>query len=188
MRTGQIIYLSLSLLFCCNNTAHRDQPAEQERNVVVANEFVDVFYSFNRDSLDAILSNAAGSRAGILFYQKWAECGHYKIVRRGTLIEKNDSLVIVPVTVKDDLMGALQIDLNVTDTFRLAIRDGQIRSVHTSSNDPDTYYEAKEWVKKNRPDLVEKACEGIWAEGSTPCECVKGMVKGLREFRASRKY
>jgi hypothetical protein len=147
---------------------------------------VDAFYSFNRDSLESKLSLAKESQPSILYYQKWAECGNYKIVARGDYIEKTDSLVLVPVTVKDDLMGALNIDFNVTDTFHLSIRNGKIHSVQTSSNDPDEYYKAKEWVKLNRPDLVEKACEGIWEGGPTPCECVQGMVKGFAEFIATQ--
>ncbi len=59
-------------------------------------------------------------------------------------------------------MNALQINFNVTDTFHITIRDGQIRSVETSSNDPHTYYAAKEGVIKNRPEYVKKAWEGIW--------------------------
>ncbi|MBA4057976.1 MAG: hypothetical protein C0490_24885, partial [Marivirga sp.] len=100
---------------------------------------------------------------------------------------KNDSIVIFPVTVKDDLMGALSIDFNVTDTFHILIQKGKILSVKTSSNDIDVYYEAKEWVIKNRPELVEKACEGIWEGGPTPCECVLGMVKGFAEFTENKK-
>jgi hypothetical protein len=84
-------------------------------------------------------------------------------------------------------MAALKIDFNVTDTFFISIRKGQIRSVQTSSNDPDQYYEAKEWVKKNRSDLIEKPCKGIWEGGPTPCECIQGMLKGFAEFVAKGK-
>ena len=148
----------------------------------IANAFVDAFYSFDRDSLQAVLSSAELSQPEILYYQKGAECGHYEVLQRDQYFEKNDSTVIFPVTVKDDLMGALQIDFNVTDTFRITIQDDKIRSVQTSFNDPDEYYAAKEWVKANRPQYVEKPCEGIWADGPTPCECVQGMVKGFHDF------
>jgi hypothetical protein len=134
-----------------------------------------------------MLSMAGESQPNILYYQKWAECAHYQIIERDKYIEKNDSLILFPVTVKDDLMGALNIDFNVTDTFHVSIINGQIRSVQTSSNDLDEYYEAKEWVKKNRAELVEKACEGIWEGGPTPCECVQGMVKGFAGFTAAKK-
>ncbi len=130
--------------------------------------------------------HAKSSQPNIVYYQGWAECGNYKVLKRDNMIEKNDSLVIYPVTVKDDLMAALQIDFNVTDTFKITITKGQVRSVETSSNDLDEYYKAKEWVKLNRPDLIEKACEGIWEGGPTPCECIRGMIKGFAEFVASK--
>jgi hypothetical protein len=155
-----------------------------ETNAALANEFINAFYSFDRDSLEYILIYAKGSRASILYYQKWAECGNYEVLKRSDCIVKNDSLVICPVTVKDDLMAGLNIDLNVTDSFHITIVNKHIRSVETSSNDPDEYYTAKEWVKVNRPELIEKPCQGIWEGGSTPCECVQGMVKGFREFVA----
>lgn len=156
--------------------------ALQSNNVELATKFIDTFYSFNRDSLKLILSSAQESQPNILYYQKWAECGNYKIVKRDEWFEKNDSVVIFPVTVKDDLMTALKIDFNVTDTFRITIRNDEIISIQTTSNDLDEYYQAKEWVNKNHPELVSKACEGIWEGGPTPCECVKGMVAGFAQF------
>jgi hypothetical protein len=182
MKIRQAVFLSFVLFISCKNTTQPEAPANQLSNVVVANKFVDAFYSFNRDSLASVLSLAKESQPEILYYQKWAECGHYEVLKRDTYREMNDSLILFPVTVKDDLMDALNIDFNVTDTFRITIKDGHVRSVQTSSNDPDTYFEAKEWVKKNRPDLIEKACEGIWADGPTPCECIQGMLKGFEEF------
>jgi hypothetical protein len=62
------------------------------------------------------LSYAEESQPSILYYQKWAECGNYKSIKSLLTVMKNDSLVICPV-IRDDLMGALQLDLNVTDTF-----------------------------------------------------------------------
>jgi hypothetical protein len=180
------LYICLLLSGSCKNEATNNAAIVPNSNNVIANEFIDAFYSFNRDSLESMLALAKESQPNILYYQKWAECGDYKIVKRDSYFEKNDSLVIFPVIVKDDLMSALNIDFNVTDTFRISIRNGQIRAVHTSSNDPDIYYEAKEWVKQNRPGLVEKACEGIWNGGPTPCECVRGMVKGFAEFAATK--
>jgi len=187
MKIQHAIYMALLLLASCKNASHKEAPINHSSNAVVANEFVDAFYSFNRDSLASILSLAKTSQPNILYYQRWAECGHYKIVERGGYIEKNDSLMVLPVTVHDDLMSVLQINFNVTDTFHITIRDGKIRSVENSSNDPDTYYEAKAWVKKNRPEYVEKACEGIWNGGPTPCECIQGMVKGFTDFIAVQK-
>ena len=73
---------------------------------MVANQFIDAFYSFNKDSLSSILSEANESRPGILFYQKWAECGNYAVLNRADVIVKNDTLVVCPVTVRDDLIQA----------------------------------------------------------------------------------
>ncbi|MBP9927002.1 MAG: hypothetical protein KBF45_13555 [Cyclobacteriaceae bacterium] len=184
MKKEFLIGIALLLVTSCKNIARHDAV---ENNVAIANNFVNAFYSFNRDSLQTILTFASESQPSILYYQKWAECGNYKIVNRDKYMEKNDSLVLFPVTVKDDLMQALQIDFNVTDTFHILIRDGKIRSVQTSSNDLAIYYQAKEWVKQNKPELVEKACEGIWEGGPTPCECIQGMIKGFAAFIENKK-
>ena len=95
----------------------------KKNNIDIANQFIDAFYSFNEDSLKSALSYAEVSHPSILYYQKWAECANYKVVNRSICKEVNDSLVICPVTVKDDLMSALQIDLNVTDTFHIIIKE-----------------------------------------------------------------
>lgn len=158
-----------------------------DNNPAIANKFVDVFYSFDKDALAALITSAKTSQPEILYYQQWAKCANYTVLDRTKYFEKNDSTVIMPVTVKDDLMGALQIDFNVTDTFKIVIRNKQIVGVTTSSNDLDDYYKAKEWVATHKPGYIDKACEGIWAGGPTPCECVLGMIKGFEEFSISRK-
>lgn len=180
IKVKHLVYVCLLLLGSCENRGQKNIP---ESNLQIANAFVDAFYSFDRDSLQAMLSAAEAAQPEILYYQQWARCGNYAVKQRDQYFEKNDSTVVFPVTVKDDLMGALQIDFNVTDTFHITLRDGKIEAVQTSSNDPAEYYEAKAWVKEHRPDLIEKACEGIWEGGPTPCECVQGMVKGFYAFK-----
>ena len=186
MRTGLTISI-LFLLFSCNNNSNGNIQLSLQTNIDIGNKFIDAFYSFSKDSLQTILNDAKESQPEILYYQKWAECANYKIVNRVQYVEKNDSTIIFPITVKDDLMSALKIDFNVTDSFQISIINGKIRSVKTSSNDIDTYFQAKKWVNKNRPKLVEKACEGIWEGGPTPCECVLGMIKGFTEFTNEKK-
>ena len=181
----KIFYLYILIFIGCKNRTSPEMNINQNDNVEVANKFIDAFYSFNEDSLKLSLSNAEKSHPSILYYQKWAECGNYEVLNRADCVEKNDSLVICPVTVKDDLMSALQLDLNVTDTFHIIIKDRKILSVETSSNDPDVYYEAKDWIKQNRPELIEKPCEDAWEGGPTPCECIKGTIQGLAEFKAN---
>jgi len=176
----KIIYIiGISFLFASC------QSASEPQLISVGNKFVDAFYSFKRDSLEKILSSATGSQPEILYYQNWAECAQYKVLDRTHPFEINDSTVLFPVTVKDDLVAALGSTFNVTDTFHITIRQGKIISVTTSSNDLKAYYDAKAWVKKNRPEYIEKACEGIWQGGPTPCECVLGMIKGFKEFTAN---
>ena len=181
-----IIAILLSIVGC-KYSAKSDNSTDTANNAEIANVFIDAFYSFNRDTLASILSYAVESQPGILYYQKWAECGNYEILLRNTFIEKNDSLILCPITVKDDLIGSLNIEFNVTDTFHLTIVNGHIHSVQTSSNDPDIYYEAQEWVRLNRPELISEPCEGIWEDGPTPCECVKAMVEGYKLFMNSQE-
>jgi hypothetical protein len=104
-------------------------------------------------------------------------------LNRADCEEKNDSLVICSVTVKDDLMSALQLDLNVTDTFNIIIKDKKIRSVQTSSNDPDVYYEAKDWIKQNRPELIEKPCEDAWKEDQHLVNVLRQLYKDSLNLR-----
>jgi hypothetical protein len=186
MKTAAGTLIIVLILSSCQNAAKPDVSGSKDVDHSVASQFIDAFYSFDKDSLDAILAQAPDSKPGILYYQQWAKCGHYEVLKRSDLIRKNDSTLVCPVTVKDDLMAALKIDFNVTDSFYVTIVKGQIHSVQTSSNDPAEYYQAKEWVKQNRPELIEKPCEGIWEGGSTPCECVEGMVKGMQEFSSSK--
>ncbi len=181
------MYVFLALLFSCKNESKSAVDMNQRSNVDIADEFIDAFYSFDGDTLKSILTNARESQASIIYYQKWTECGNYKVIDRNDYIIKNDSLIFYPITVKDDLIGALELDFNVTDTFHITVVKGKIKSVQTSSNDPDLYYEATEWVKHNRPELITKPCEGMWAGGTTACECVKAMVAGFREFKLSNQ-
>lgn len=180
-------WFCLILILGSCGTSSFNQSDSRSTNEMLANQFVDAFYSFSNDSLESILTTAKDSQPNLLYYQKWAECGHYQIVKRGEVIHKSDTVVLVPVTVKDDLMSALQIDFNVTDTFHIVVVDRQIRSVDTSSNDPDMYYEAKDWVKNNRPELIDTECEGIWNGGPTPCECIQGYLAGFVEFAQTNR-
>lgn len=173
----------LLLIVSCKNVSNKEDDINQTFNFDIATEFIDAFYSFNRDSLQSTLTYVDDSQHSILYYQKWAECGNYKVIKRNDFIKKNDSLVLCPITVRDDLIGALEVDFNVTDTFHLTIINGQIRTIETTSNDPDLFYEAKDWIKHNRPELIEKACEGA----SKACECVKATVEGFVEFKQTNR-
>ena len=187
MKKKLITYCCFFILaFVCSQA--KSQQISNASNTELSNRFIDAFYSFDTTTLALILSSAKTSQPDLLYYQKWAECAHYKIIDRSHYFEKNDSTVVFPVTVKDDLMGALAIDFNVTDTFHIMIRKGKIISVKNSSNDLNEYHTAKKWVNKNRPDLVKKACIGIWEGGPTPCDCVLGMIKGFVAYKKQLRH
>jgi hypothetical protein len=176
--------ISLSLIACGKSANSGDQ---QHANglVVTAESFVDAFYSFDSDTLQAALSTAEDSIPSILFYQGWAEGGNYEVMERTPCNAENERAINCAITVRDDLIGALGIDVNVTDTFHITFSDAQIVSVTNSSNDPQAYYDAQEWVEDNRPELIEEPCKGFFDGGLTPGDCVRAMVRGYSEFMAS---
>lgn len=154
------------------------------KNFVIANRFLQVFFSFNRDSLHALLSYAKSSQEEIFYHQKWSECAHYKFISMShKYYEINDSTMVLPITLKNDLTDAFGEHDQVIDTFKLTIQNGVIISAKISSREPPRFDWAKEWVKKHRSGLVEKVCDASWANGSTPCECVLGLIQGFTEFK-----
>jgi hypothetical protein len=176
--------IALSLI-ACGEIADSEDRRSADQFITAAESFVDAFYSFNPEELRAALSTAEDSIPSILFYQGWAEGGNYKVMKRMPCKVDNEGIVNCAITVRDDLIGALGIDFNVTDTFHLTFREGQIVSVSNSSNDPHAYYDANEWVEENRPELVAEPCKGFFDGGLTPGDCVRAMVQGYSEFAAN---
>ncbi len=172
---------------CCQNSSKLVSNVNLDKQITIANNFIDAFYSFNSNELLPKLKYAENSKLEILYYQGWAEGGNYEIIKRYPCEVKNDTLVICSVTVKDDLIQALELNLNVTDTFHIVIKNEKITSITTSSNDPPIFYEAEEWIRKNHPELINEPCKGIWKEGTTPNECVRSMVKGYSKYIAEKK-
>lgn len=166
------------------SVACTQKATEQETPAAIADQFVEAFYSFDRARLESVAAEAGESLAMITYYQGWAQGGNYKVITRHPYVEKNDSVLICPVTVEDDLIKALQLDIHVTDSFHLTIVDGAIRFIKTSSNDPDLFRQAMDWVNENKTDEIAVPCEGIGGEGKTPGDCCKAFVKGFAEFRA----
>ena len=92
------------------------------------------------------------------------------------------------ITVQDDLMLALGIDFNVTDTFALSFAEGEIASVETSSNDLQVFWDAREWVNEAHPELIRIPCRGMFDGGPTPGACSRAMVEGYAKFAASTDF
>ena len=176
--------VALSLITCGESSNTRDH-ARSDEEIAMAEAFVDAFYSFDQDALRAALSTAEGSMPSIFFYQGWAEGGHYEVIERMPCNADSQGIVNCPITVKDDLIGALGIDTNVTDTFHITFSAGRIVSITNSSNDPQTYYDAEEWTRNNRPELIEEPCKDFFDGGLTPGDCVRAMVQGYSEFMES---
>jgi L-cystine uptake protein TcyP (sodium:dicarboxylate symporter family) len=59
------ICIFMLLLISCKNAPHNDA-----ENIEIGKKFIDAFYSFSKDSLEAILSSAKKSQPEILYYQK----------------------------------------------------------------------------------------------------------------------
>jgi len=66
--------------------------------------------------------------------------------------------------------------------LHVTVVDGHIASVTNSSNDPQAYWDAEEWVRENRQELIELPCEGFFDGGPTPGDCVRAMVSGYAEY------
>ena len=188
MHSAAGLIVSLAALAGCSGLLDTREPTGSDGNLVAAEAFVDAFYSFDSAKLKNILAAAEGSIPEIAFYQGWAQGGHYRIVRRSPCRAESATTVSCSITVKDDLIGALGIDFDVTDTFHLSLPAGRITAVTTSSDDPEVFHEAKEWVKRNRADLIREPCRGYFDGGPTPGKCVEAMVRGFAEFAASDEF
>ena len=176
MRTSAIaLLLGAALLVGCASTP----PADGD--LATAERFIDAFYSFDRDRLAGALESAEGSKPKIVYYQGWAEGGNYRIVERQPCRAAGDG-VTCSITVKDDLIAALGVPIDVTDTFHLTFDGGKIVAVRTTSNDPPQFEQALQWVIRERAALVEKPCQGFFDGGPTPGDCVRAMVGGFAEF------
>jgi hypothetical protein len=183
---GLIIAL-LTLAACFDSVETAAQPDNQE-NIFAAEGFIDAFYSFDSTELKSALSSAEESIPSIVYYQGWAEGGNYEIVNRMPCTVKDIDLVSCSITVKDDLVDALDIDFNVTDTFEISLSDGKISSAKNSSNDPQVYFDAADWVRRKRPELILEPCRGFFDGGPTPGKCAQAMLQGYIEFAASDDF
>jgi len=173
------------VLIGCNGTPVPIGGEINEQQLATAEAFIDAFYSFDPRRLDVLLGHAAKSKPEILYYQGWAEGGNYTITERKPCATAGADSIACPITVDDDLINALGITWDVTDTFTLTFSGGDIISVETSSNDPTEFYEAETWIKNHHPELVEVPCQVPTTSNSTPGACVKATVEGFKQFAAN---
>jgi hypothetical protein len=182
MKQWMLLFAASAVLLGCARKSDVAGNDGIDPDVAKAEEFIDAFYSFDRNRLNALLDHAESSKPDILYYQGWAEGGNYKIVNRKPCAPVKANSIACPVTVDDDLINALGIAFDVTDTFELTFSDGEIVAVETSSDDPPEFHAAKEWVMSNRSELIEVPCKDYFAGGPTPGDCCRAVVQGFKEF------
>ncbi len=141
-----VVVAVLTSLLGCANRAPRQTSPPRPPELSAAEAFIDAFYSFDSDKLKTAMASAASSIPRVVFYQGWAQGGNYKVLQRMPCKFESAAEITCAITVKDDLIGALGIDFNVTDTFHLFLADGKIIKVRNTSNDPKAFNDAAEWV------------------------------------------
>ncbi len=183
-RTASCVLCALALSACSGET---DTAAELATNLETAEDMIDAFYSFDPSRLQPFLSEAGEAEAGILGYQAWAEGGNYIVMERAACVPESEDTIACAITVQDDPVVALETGFNVTDTFHVTFEEGIITGVDTSSNDQPIYYEAREWVEANLPEVIEGPCKRTDGVRETPGDCARAMTDGYRQFMEARK-
>ncbi len=181
--------LAIALLFGLSGCAASAPPVRSAGSppLVAAEKLIDAFYSFDPDQLSAAMADAAGSQPQIVFYQGWAQGGNYKVLERQPCQFSGEAEVTCVITVQDDLIVALGTGFWVTDKFHLTLDGGQIVKVRTSSNDPPEFNLALAWLQRERPDVMTGPCQGFFAGGPTPGDCVRAVVRGFKGYRATKQ-
>ena len=188
LRKLAVMSVALFSVFGCNKSENTTADLNHAQYILSAEAFIDAFYSFDSSSLKSFLTFAEESAPSIVYYQGWAEGGNYEIVNRRPCEVKASNIISCAITVADDPMLALGIDFNVTDTFEISFVNSEIKSVETSSDDLQVYYDAAEWVRRELPELVENPCQGFFDGGPTPGDCARAMAEGYRRFAASDDF
>jgi len=155
---------------------------------MIAESFIDAFYSFEPDRLAPIMAAAPETAPRLLYYQGSAKGGNYEVLLRTPCARDEEGIVNCPVKVKDDRVQALGTGFDVTDTFHLTFDDGVLVKVTTSSNDQDIYREAAVWVRENMPEVMEGPCKNRGTMEGTPVECSRAMTDGYKAFVASPDF
>ena len=153
-----------------------------QRNLKLAEQYIDAFYSFNPKLLNPLLTQAGESQKKMLFYQGWAKDGNYIIKQRHPCKLSEGNEVLCSIRVQDDLVLALGIDFDVTDTFHVYFTDDYISQIKTSTDDPKLYHDAYKWVMENQGEQVRPACKGNKDVKPSPSRCVKLMLLGYQEY------
>jgi hypothetical protein len=183
-RTATYMLCMVGLSACSGDT---ESVADLALNLETAEGMIDAFYSFDPNSLQPFLSDAGDAQASIIGYQGWAEGGNYSVLERGPCISESADVIACSITVQDDPVVALETGFNVTDTFHITFEDAVITGVETSSDDQPIYFEAREWVEANLPEVMEGPCKREGGIRETPGDCARAMTDGYKQFMAAKK-
>jgi len=174
-----------SVLLGCSRELSPDDTAAMQ--LQKAESMIDAFYSFEAERLRPILNTAGDAQAKLLDYQGWAEGGNYLVMKRAPCSPVASNKIDCAITVQDDPVLALETGFNVTDTFHLSFEGENIVDVQTSSNDQPIYYEARQWVEENMPEVMAGPCRRENGLRLTPGDCARAMTGGYARFLREKK-
>lgn len=142
--------------------------------------FIDAFYSWDAERLARSINASPEETAAVLYYQGWAEGGHYEVkVRRPCTATQADQIQC-RITVTDDFGKAM--GYTATDTFTLTMNANQIAGVTFEGDDPPIFNELQAWMMTNRPEIFSGPCKDLFAGGTTPGQCARAVASVVRDF------
>lgn len=152
------------------------------RDLLAAESFIDAFYTWDAEALADLVQSAPADAPQALYYQAWAEAGHYSIQTRRPCAPAESGTVTCAITVTDDIGTAL--GYMATDTFHFTVSAGEIVGIEFTSDDPPVLEAVITWMAEDRPEVLDGPCKDMFAGGTTPAACVRAVVQGARDYRS----
>lgn len=170
--------LIISLLSSCASSN------QAELNLLLAERFVDAFYSWSPNALGAVLAKAPEDSNRTLYYQAWAEAGEYQIQTRNPCSAISARQAECAIRVTDNIGAAL--GYIATDTFTLSFDGNNLVGVQFRSDDPPILQEVFGWLQATRPEVFAGPCKDLFAGGTTPQACVRAVIRGAQDYIATQ--
>ncbi len=170
---GLLVASTLALNGCSSN-------GESNQNLLLAEGFIDAFYSWSPNALGHKLAKAPQDRDRTLYYQAWAEAGDYQIQTRRPCFATSSTNVECAITVTDNIGAAL--GYIATDTFKLTFARNNLVGVSFTSDDPPILQALFSWLKVERPEVFSGPCKDLFAGGTTPGACIRAVVQGAKDY------
>lgn len=142
--------------------------------------FIDAFYSWDAERLARAINASPEETAAVLYYQGWAEGGHYEVKKRRPCTVSNANQIQCRITVTDDFGKAM--GYTATDTFTLTMNTNQITGVTFEGDDPPIFLELQAWMMTNRPEIFSGPCKDLFAGGTTPGQCARAVARAAQNF------